>query len=77
MGFEMTREQFIAQAVIEGKTRAQAMALYAEAFPPAPPPAPDAVIGFKREVFPTGRIVETEYLGDGRTRVTQDQQPDE
>lgn len=73
----MDQETFIAQAVIAGKTRAQALALYAEAFPPAPAPEPDAVIGFKREVFPDGRMVETEYLGDGRERVTQQRQADE
>ncbi|MCA3247279.1 MAG: hypothetical protein ING29_12475 [Azospirillum sp.] len=73
----MDRDLFIAQAVIAGKTRAQALALYAVAFPPAPAPAPDAVVGFKREFFPDGRMVETEFLGDGRERVTQQRQADE
>ena len=68
----MTLDQFIAQAVISGKNREEAIALYAVAFPAPPPPAPDAVVGFKREAFRDGRIVETEYLGDGSSRVVSD-----
>lgn len=70
----MDRDQFIAQAVISGKTRDQAIALYAEAFPPAPI-APSDVAGFVRDVHPSGRVVETEILGDGSRRVVKDETP--
>ena len=73
----MTQDEFIAQAVIAGKTLVQALALYAVAFPPPKAPEPGDVIGFRREVFPDGRIVETKILGDGRERVTQQRQADE
>lgn len=71
----MTQDQFIAQAVIAGKTRAQALALYAEAFPPPPEPAPTDVVAYRRDVFPDGRIQEREILGNGSARVVKDQAP--
>jgi hypothetical protein len=68
----MTQDQFVAQAVVSGKSREEALALYAAAFPPAPAPAPDSVVGFKREVFPDGRVIETEFLANGTARVVSD-----
>lgn len=64
----MEIETFIAQAVIAGKTRAEALALYAVAFPPPPPPAPNAVVAYRRLALANGDVRSFEILGDGSER---------
>lgn len=71
----MTEDQFIAQAVIAGRTRAEALALYAEAFPSPPAPSPGDVVAYRRDVSPDGRVVDREILADGSSRVVRDVAP--
>lgn len=66
----MDRDQIIALAVAMGTPKETAEANFDAAYPPAPQPGPDDVVGNVRLHKPDGTVIETVVYGDGSAEET-------